>query len=231
MIDAAEPGRSGRFRDDNSNAAMKPSQCIRILVAESDLLLRVGVSSLLRGHPDMTVVGEASDGAETVDGFRRHSPDVILLGADILGKDGLNAIAVIQDKSPNARFIVLTHGGWDENAYRALKAGVRACIPKGIALQEFLMTIRAVHSGQRCIPPDVAAKLVERVSSRDLTSRELTILPLLAAGKRNKQIGAALSISTGTVKVHVAHILSKLQASDRTQAVTTALKRGLIQLP
>jgi len=203
---------------------------IRILIVDDHPVVREGLVALIERREDMTVVGEGNNGREAIELFRRFTPDVTLLDLRMPEVDGVTAITGIREQAPTARIVVLTTYDSDEDIYRGLRAGAKAYLLKDTPPQELLDTIRAVHAGQTRIPPDVAAKLAERMTGPELTHRELDVLRLLMAGKSNKEIAAALFISEGTVKTHVNNILGKLGANDRTQAVTTALKRGLVSL-
>ena len=203
---------------------------IKILLADDHVVVREGLAAILGMEPDMTVVGQASDGREVMSLYREHHPDIILMDLRMPNMDGVEAITAIREADPNARIIVLTTYDGDEDIYRGLRAGAKAYLLKAGPREELLEAIRAVHSGQTRIPPDIAAKLVTRMSGRELTAREAEVLELLAAGKSNQEIGTALFVTESTVKAHVNSILSKLNVNDRTQAVTAALRRGLVRL-
>lgn len=203
---------------------------IRILLADDHPLLRDGVAGLVADQPDIELVGEASNGQEAIEQFRKHRPDVALLDLQMPEMNGIDAIVAIREEFPDARIIVLTTYTGDTQILRALKAGAQAYLLKSALRRELLDTIRVVHEGQRRIPPEVAAQLAEHAADDPLTSREIEVLRLIASGKANKLIASDLSITEETVKGHVKNILSKLAASDRTHAVTIALKRGIIDL-
>ena len=209
---------------------MNPVTPIRILIADDHPVVREGLAAMIKRRTDMTVVAEANHGQEAVALFHQHQPDVVLMDLRMPGMDGVEAILTIREQTPEARVIVLTTYDTDEDIYRALRAGAKAYLLKDTPREELLDTIRAVSAGRTRVPSDVAAKLVERVSSETLTAREIDVLRLIVAGNSNREIATLLYISEGTVKTHVNHILMKLGVSDRTQAVTTALKRGLVSL-
>jgi DNA-binding NarL/FixJ family response regulator len=203
---------------------------IRILTVDDHALLREGIAALVNAEPDMKLVAEASTGKEAIEQFRLHRPDVTLMDLQMPGVNGIEAIINIHSEFPNARIIVLTTYSGDVQVLRALKAGARAYLLKGHVHRELLETIRAVHSGNKRIPPEVAAELADHAADDELTIREIDVLRLIAAGNANKLIADQLSISEETVKSHVTNILSKLGANDRTHAVTIGLKRGIIEL-
>jgi DNA-binding NarL/FixJ family response regulator len=203
---------------------------IRILAADDHALLRQGIAALINGESDMKLVAEASDGQEAIEKFRLHRPDVTLMDLQMPALNGIEAIIGIRSEFPNARIIVLTTYTGDVQVLRALKAGARGYMLKAHVGRELLDTIRAVHAGQKRIPPEVAAELAEHATDEDLTSRELDVLRLIAAGNANKEVAGQLSITEETVKSHVTSILAKLGANDRTHAVTIGLKRGVIEL-
>ena len=203
---------------------------IRILAADDHALLRHGIASLVNAEPDMELVAQASTGREAVEQFQLHRPDITLMDLQMSDMSGIEAMIAIRSEFPNARVIVLTTYSGDVQVLRALKAGARAYILKGRVHGELLDTIRAVHAGQKRIPQEVAAGLAEHTGEDELSTRELEVLRLVAAGNANKEIAAQLSIGEDTVKRHVTNILAKLRANDRTHAVTIGLKRGILEL-
>jgi DNA-binding NarL/FixJ family response regulator len=203
---------------------------IRILTVDDHALLRQGIAALVNGESDMKLVAEASDGQEAIEKFRLHRPDVTLMDLQMPALNGIEAIIGIRSEFPNARIIVLTTYTGDVHVLRALKAGARGYVLKGHVRRELLDTIRAVHAGQKRIPPEVAAGLAEHAGDEGLSSREIDVLRLIAAGNANKEIAGQLSIGEETVKGHVTNILAKLGANDRTHAVTIGLRRGIIEL-
>ncbi len=203
---------------------------IRVLSVDDHPLFREGVAALLAGQSDLTLIGEASNGREAVDQFRRHRPDVTLMDLQMPEMNGVEAMVAICEEFPSARIIVLTTYVGDALVLRALKAGARAYLLKSLLRKELLETIRLVHAGQKRIVPVVAAELAEHATDDDLSPREVDVLRLIAGGNANKVIASELAITEETVKGHVKNILAKLAASDRTHAVTIALKRGIIDL-
>jgi DNA-binding NarL/FixJ family response regulator len=206
------------------------AKLIRILTVDDHALLRKGILALVNAEPDMKLIAEASNGQEAVEAFRTHRPDVTLMDLQMPVCNGTEAIERIRSEFPEARIIILTTYTGDVQALRALKAGARGYVLKGHVQRELLDTIRAVHTGQKRIPPDIAAQLAEHAADDQLTEREVAVLRLIAAGNSNKLIADQLSIGEATVKSHVTNILSKLGANDRAHAVTIGLKRGIIEL-
>jgi two-component system NarL family response regulator len=203
---------------------------IRIVIADDHPIVRDGLKAVINDQPDMEVVAEAANGKETVQLALQHRPDVLLIDLRMPQLNGVEAINAIRTDWPQVRIIILTTYDGDEDIYRALQAGAQAYLLKGMPRAELLDTIRAVHAGRKRIPPAIAAKLAERIAASELTERELEVLELIVAGQSNKEIGNSLSITEGTVKAHVNSVLGKLGVSDRTQAVTEALRRGIVYL-
>jgi DNA-binding NarL/FixJ family response regulator len=203
---------------------------IRVLSVDDHPVFREGVAALLAGQSDFTLIAEASNGREAVDQFRRHRPDVTLMDLQMPEMDGVDAMVAICEEFPSARIIVLTTYVGDALVLRALRAGARAYLLKSLLRKELLETIRLVHAGHKRIVPAVAAELAEHATDDALSPREVDVLRLIARGNANKAIAGQLSITEETVKGHVKNILAKLAASDRTHAVTIALKRGIIEL-
>ncbi len=203
---------------------------IRILIVDDHHIVRQGLAALLKTVPGFAVAAEASDGEQAVELYRKHRPDVTLMDLRLPKLNGVAALSRIREEFPNARVIVLTTFDGDEDIYRAMQAGARGYLLKGMDLSELTEAIRTVHAGKSRIPSRVAEKLAERMGTSSLTARELEVLQLIVAGRSNKDIGAALFISEATVKTHVNSLLSKLGVEDRTQAATTALQRGIVHL-
>ena len=203
---------------------------IRILTVDDHQLLREGIAAVLESQEDMKLVAQASNGREAVDNFRRLRPDVTLMDLRMPDMSGIEAITEIRGEFPDARIVVLTTYAGDAQAAAALKAGAAGYLLKNLVRKELLETIRAVHSGKRRVPPEIATEIAEHVADDALTARELDVLRRVAAGKSNKLIAAELDISEGTVKTHMKSILPKLDAADRTHAVMIALKRGILDL-
>ncbi len=202
---------------------------IRILTVDDHPLLRKGIAALVNAEDDMKLVAEASSGEEAIEKFRACRPDVTLMDIQLPGLNGIETISQIQKEFPNARIIVLTTYSGDVQVVRAIRIGARAYLLKRQVHRELLETIRAVHAGQRRIPQEIAVELMDHPKD-DLTSREIDVLRLIAAGNANKEIADQLSIGEASVKSHVANILSKLDAKDRAHAVTIGLRRGIIEL-
>ncbi len=203
---------------------------IRVLSVDDHPLLRQGIGALVGAQPDMEMVGQAASGAEGLAEFRARSPDVTLLDLRLPDMSGVELLRAIRAESPGARVVILTTFEGDVEIQRALEAGARGYLLKTMPPGELLEAIRQVHAGRKRIPPAVAAQLAEHVSDEALTPREVEVLRQVAEGGRNKEIAERLFISEETVKVHVKHVMDKLGASDRTEAVAIAIRRGIIQL-
>ena len=203
---------------------------IRVLCVDDHPVVRDGISAIINLQPDMMLAGAAATGGEALERFFELRPDVALVDLRLPDMSGFDLIKKIRNKSPNARIIVLSSHEGDADIQRALEAGAQGYVAKGIVREELLATIRSVHAGKRRLPAAVAQTLAEHMADEPISPRELEVLSLMAAGKRNKEIAGELSIAEDTVKMHVRNILSKLQVSDRTEAVTVALRRGIIHL-
>jgi DNA-binding NarL/FixJ family response regulator len=203
---------------------------IRVLAVDDHPLLREGIAALIGSEEDMELVGEASNGREALDLFRKYQPDITLMDLRMPEMNGIDAIGAIRGEFLDARIIVLTSHPGDVQVSRALKAGARGYLLKGMLRKELPETIRAVYAGHKRLSSEAAAEIAEHAIDDALTPREIDVLRLVAAGNANKEIGAQLSLTEVTVKTHVKNILAKLGANDRTHAVTIALKRGIIDL-
>jgi DNA-binding NarL/FixJ family response regulator len=203
---------------------------IRVLAVDDHALVREGIAALIARQSDMELIAEASNGREAVEQFRSHHPDVTLMDLQMPEMGGIDALSAIRGEFPDARIIVLTSYAGDVQVSRALRGGARAYLLKDMLRKELLDTIRAVHAGQKRVSSEVAAGIAEHASDDALTPRETDVLRLIASGKANKEVAAQLGLTEQTVKSHVKNILAKLGANDRTHAVTTALKRGIIDL-
>jgi two-component system NarL family response regulator len=197
---------------------------------EDHPIVRQGLVALLNVVEGVEIVAQASDGAEAVKQFEASHPDVTLIDLRLPKMSGVEVIQRVRADQPHARFIVLTTYDGDEDIYRALQAGARAYLLKGMSVEVLISTIRSVHAGKSIIPPAIAQKLAERMATEQLTQREQDVLEQIVRGKSNKEIGTALDISEATVKTHINNLLGKLGVEDRTQAATAAIQRGLVQL-
>jgi DNA-binding NarL/FixJ family response regulator len=209
---------------------MKDTRKIRVLCVDDHPVVRDGLEAIINLQPDMISAGAAATGGEALARFLELRPDMTLVDLQLPDMSGFDLIKKIRDKSPNAGIIVLSSYEGDVDIQRALEAGAQGYVVKGIVREELLETIRSVHAGKRRLPAAVAQKLAEHMTDEPISPRELDVLSLMAAGKRNKEIAGELSIAEDTVKMHVRNILSKLQVNDRTEAVTVALRRGIIHL-
>ena len=203
---------------------------IRVLCIDDHPTVREGLAAIINLQADMTLVGASATGRDGIQQFQKLRPDVTLVDLRLPDMSGFEVMQQIKAEFPNARLIVLSSHEGDVDIRRALDAGAQGYVVKGMAREELLEVIRMVHAGKKRLPAAVAQTLAEHISGDMISSREIEVLSLISAGKRNKEIAAELSIAEDTVKMHVRNILSKLQASDRTEAVTIALRRGIIHL-
>jgi DNA-binding NarL/FixJ family response regulator len=203
---------------------------IRVMVVEDHHVVRQGLVALLNVAEGIEVVSEAGDGVEAITQFRKHLPDVTLMDLRLPRMSGVDVIQRLRMETPHARIIVLTTYDGDEDIFRALQAGARAYLLKGMTGEELIRTIHSVHAGRSYIPPAIAEKLAERMGTEELTAREFDVLEQIVHGKRNIEIGTELEISEATVKTHINSLLGKLGVTDRTQAATAAIQRGIVPL-
>ena len=209
---------------------MSDSESIRVLSIDDHPLVREGIAALINNQSDMQLAAQGSTGKEAIRLFREHRPDLVLLDVRLPDMNGIDAMITIRSEFPEARIIVLTSAEGDVEMQRALEGGAAGYIVKSMPPQVLLEAIRKVHSGKKAIPVEVAARLADHYSDEGLTTREIEILQQIAEGNRNRDIAEKLFISEGTVKVHIQHIMAKLGANDRTQAITIAVRRGIIHL-
>ena len=203
---------------------------IRILSVDDHPLLQEGIAAMIRSQPDMELVGEARNGRDALQKFRETAPDVTLMDLRLPDMNGIDVMIAIRAEFPEARIVVLTTFEGDAEIQRALAAGARGYLLKSMPPRELLDAIRQVHAGKKRIPTEIAVRLAEHLSDEALTPREVEVLRQVASGNRNRDVAERLFISEETVKVHVKHIMDKLGASDRTEAVSIAIRRGIIQL-
>ena len=203
---------------------------IRILSVDDHPLLREGIATVINSQQDMCVIADAASSKDAIEQFRKHKPDVTLMDLRLPDKSGIDTMISIRREFPEARIIMLTTFEGDVEIKRALEAGARAYLLKSMPPKELVEVIRQVHAGKKRVPPQLAAQLAEHISDEPLTSREIEVLSQIAEGNRNRDIGEKLFITEETVKVHIKNIMGKLGASDRTQAVAIAIRRGIIHL-
>jgi DNA-binding NarL/FixJ family response regulator len=209
---------------------MSDPKPIRVLCVDDHPLLREGIAAIINNQPDMWLVAEATNGTEGIEGFRKHRPDVTLMDLRLPDMSGVDSLIAIRADFPEARIIMLTTFEGDVEVHRALEAGARAYLLKSMPHKELVDAIRRVHAGKKSIPPVIATSLAEHLGDEALTQREIEILRCVAEGNRNREIADRLFISEETVKVHIKHVMEKLGATHRTQAVAIAVRRGIIQV-
>ncbi|HXO60798.1 MAG TPA: response regulator transcription factor [Candidatus Acidoferrales bacterium] len=207
----------------------EPSR-IRVFSVDDHPLLREGIAAIINNQQDMQVIAQAANGQDAIQHFKKHQPDVTLMDLRLPDMSGIDAMVAIRAEFPEARIILLTTFEGDMEIKRALEAGARGYLLKSMPPKELVEAIRQVHAGKKRIPPQLAAQLAEHMSDEALTTREIEVLAQIAGGNRNRDIAEQLFISEETVKVHIKHIMEKLGASDRTQAVAIGIRRGIIQL-
>ena len=203
---------------------------IRVFSVDDHPLLQEGLAAIINNQPDMALIAQASTAQEGIQLFRKHRPDVTLMDLRLPDKSGIDAMIAVRAEFPEARIIMLTTFEGDVEIQRALEAGARGYMLKSMPPKDLVEVIRQVHAGKKRIPPQLAAQLAEHLSDEDLTAREIEVLSQIAGGNRNRDIAEKLFITEETVKVHIKHIMEKLGASDRTQAVAIGLRRGIIEL-
>lgn len=214
----------------NEQNGAKEQSKIRVLVVDDHPIMRVGIAAIIEATPDMTTVAQAGSGEEAIELFEKYLPDITLMDLRLPGISGVEAIRTLISRHRNAKFVVLTTYEGDEDIHQALSAGARSYIIKGMPHDALVSALRRVHAGGRFLPPPVSRALHARMPNSDLSSREREVLDLIVRGKSNKEIATDLGITESTVKCHVSVILMRLNVSDRTQAVVTALQRGLVHI-
>ena len=219
-----------KFADGPSEFLELACRRITVLIADEEPIVRAGLATLINRRSDMQVIAEASDGQQAVDEYVSSSPDVALLELRLPFMDGIETVTAICARAPDARVVIFTTCQGEEDIYRAMRAGAYGYLLKNTPLNELLECIRAVADGKRWIPPSIAARLGKRIADRGLTVRETEVLRAVVSGKSNKEVGSALEISEATVKVHMTHLMEKLNVAGRTEAITEAIKRGLVHM-
>jgi DNA-binding NarL/FixJ family response regulator len=208
----------------------KPKNIIRVMLVEDHILIRMGLVTLSQLEPDIELVVEVEEGEEAVTCFRKCKPDVVIVDMRLPGMNGVQTIQALHKEFGPVVALVLSSYASDDDVYRAVQAGAAGYLLKEMPLPTLVEAIRTVHAGKQFFPPAISERLAERLRQTELTPRELVVLNAIAKGMSNKEIGSAHNITEGTVKAHITNILEKLHVADRTQAVTTAIKRGLIQV-
>jgi DNA-binding NarL/FixJ family response regulator len=209
---------------------MSASSQIRVFCVDDHPLMREGIAAVIRNEPDMLLVAEVASGHEAIEGYRQHRPDITLMDLRLPDIGGIDAMVAIRTEFADARVIMLTTFEGDVEIHRALEAGARGYMLKSMPRKQLVEMIRKVHTGKKQVPPEVAARLVEHLGDETLSEREIEVLRRIAGGNRNTDIAALLFISEETVKGHIKHIMEKLGAGDRTEAVAIGIRRGIIQL-
>jgi len=212
-----------------SSESTAPSKKIRLVVADDHMVMRLGLVTAASDQPDMEVVAEVESGEEALEAFRVHRPDILILDLRMHGLGGLGTIKVLRKEFPSAKIIVFSNYARSEEIYQALKTGAVGFVVKEMKLDQLLDAIRRVYKGEKYIPPELAARMSERVFTQ-LSEREKQVLALISKGRSNKEIGAVLGVTEGTVKLHVTSILSKLEVNARTEAIVVAVKSGIIDI-
>ena len=202
---------------------------IRILVADDHIVMRMGLVTAATDQPDMEVVADVESGEQAIEGFRTHRPDVVVLDLRMSGLGGLDTIRALRSEFSDAKIVVFSNYARGDEVYRALKLGAAGFVVKDMTLDRLMDAIRKVHAGERYIPPEIAVRMSERVLNK-LSDREIEVLSLIAKGRSNKEVGAQLGVTEGTVKIHVTNIFSKLEVTARTEAIVVALRHGIIDL-
>src|SRR5579863_949273 len=223
-------GERGDSKSRKRDREMSERTQIRVFSVDDHPLLREGITAIINSQPDMVMVAQAANARDAMEQFRKHRPDVTLMDLRLPDKNGIDAMVDIRSEFPDARVIVLTTFEGDVEIKRALEAGAHGYMLKSMPPKELVEVIRQVHAGKKRIPPQLAAQLAEHMSDEALTEREVEVLGQIAGGNRNRDIAERLFITEETVKVHIKHIMEKLGASDRTQAVAIGIRRGIIQL-
>jgi len=209
--------------------AVSKAHKIRIMLVDDHIVMRMGLVTATNGEPDMEVVAEADNGIDAIKGFRQHRPDVVVLDLRMPGRNGIETIRLLREEFGDVRILVFSNYASGEDVFQALKSGASGFVVKEMSLERLLEAIRKVHNGEQYVPVEIATRMHGRVLSQ-LSPREMEVLALVAKGLSNKEVGAALGLVEGTIKVHVTNILGKLRVSDRTQAILAGVKQGIIEI-
>ena len=206
------------------------SKKIKIMVVDDHMLIRMGLVTASKVERDIVVVAEVEDGEATLENYRKHRPDVVIMDLRLPGMDGIETIKSLRQEFAEAKILVLSTYGLEEDIYRAVQAGASGYLLKDMPLKRIVEAIRIIHSGENYFPEEISSRIASRLSRPVLTARELDVLQMVAKGRSNREIGDDLGIVEGTVKAHITNIFAKLRAVDRTQAVTNAIKQGVLQI-